>query len=232
MRPVVVTPTYDERENLPHLVEQVLHHVPHAHLLAVDDGSPDGTGQVADALAARDPRVHVLHRASKDGLGRAYLAGFRWALARDYTHVCEMDADLSHRPVDLPRLLAAAEHADLVLGCRYMPGGGTENWGRHRQLISRAGNRYARGILGLTQRDLTGGFKCFRRRVLEGIDLGGVRSEGYSFQVELTWRAHRAGFAIVEVPITFVERRAGQSKMSWAIVREAAWRMGWLRLRG
>ncbi|MCB9761230.1 MAG: polyprenol monophosphomannose synthase [Alphaproteobacteria bacterium] len=229
---LVILPTYNERENLPVVVPQVLGVLPRAHVLVVDDLSPDGTGDLADALAAGEPRVHVLHRAGLRGLGPAYLAGFRWALARDYRCVFEMDADLSHPPRYLPDLLRALEGADLVLGCRYMPGGGIQGWGPHRLLLSRAGNRYARAVLGLPYRDLTGGFKCFRRAVLEALDLEAVRSRGYGFQIELTWRAHRAGFRVAEVPIVFPDRERGVSKMSAAILHEATLEVLRLRLGG
>jgi len=187
----------------------------------VDDNSPDGTGALADAVAAREPRVKVLHRAGKEGLGKAYLAGFAWALAQGYGLVLEMDADFSHDPRYLPAMLARAAEADLVLGSRYVPGGGTENWGLVRRLISKGGSLYARTILGVKVRDLTGGFKCFRREVLEGIDLASVECTGYAFQIELTYRALRRGFRVVELPIVFADRRVGQSKMSRRIVLEA-----------
>jgi len=220
-RALVCLPTYDERENLQPMVEAILAAVPELDVLVIDDSSPDGTGELADALAARDPRVKVLHRAVKEGLGRAYLAGFAWALERGYGLVLEMDADFSHDPGRLPAMLARAREADLVLGSRYVPGGGTVNWGLARQLISRGGSLYARAILGIGVRDLTGGFKCFRREVLEAIDLGSVACTGYAFQIELTYRAIRCGFRVAEVPIVFVDRRVGQSKMSRGIVLEA-----------
>src|SRR5512137_1762469 len=203
------------------MVAAVLASAPSCDVLVVDDNSPDGTGRIADELAAADPRVHVLHRAGKEGLGKAYLAAFAWALARDYGLVLEMDCDFSHDPKYLPGMLAAAEEADLVLGSRYVPGGGTVNWGAMRKVISRGGSLYARTILGLSVRDLTGGFKCFRREVLEGIDLPSVQCSGYAFQIELTYRAVRRGFRVKEVPIVFVDRRVGQSKMSRRIVLEA-----------
>jgi len=187
----------------------------------VDDDSPDGTGDLADEIAARDPRVAVLHRAGKEGLGKAYLAGFAWALERDYGLVLEMDADFSHDPSYLPALLEKAREADLVLGSRYVPGGGTVNWGLGRKLISRGGSLYARTILGVGVRDLTGGFKCFRREVLGAIDLPSVACTGYAFQIELTYRALKKGFRVAEVPIVFADRRAGSSKMSRRIVLEA-----------
>jgi len=220
-RALVCLPTYDERENLGPMVEAVLAAAPGIEILVVDDDSPDGTGRLADEIAAREPRVHVLHRVRKEGLGRAYLAGFAWALERDYGLVLEMDCDFSHHPRYLPAMLAAAEQADLVLGSRYVPGGGTVNWGLGRKLISRGGSLYARLILGLAVRDLTGGFKCFRREVLEAVDLPSVECSGYAFQIELTFRAARRGFRIAEIPIVFEDRRVGRSKMSRRIVLEA-----------
>jgi dolichol-phosphate mannosyltransferase len=220
-RALICLPTYDERENLAPIVDAILRVVPDVNILVIDDDSPDGTGRLADEIAARDPRVKVLHRAAKQGLGRAYLAGFAWALERDYGLVLEMDADFSHDPRHLPALLAAARDADLVLGSRYVPGGGTVNWGLGRKIVSRGGSAYARAILGIDVRDLTGGFKCFRREVLEAIDLASVECSGYAFQIELTFRAARCGFRIVEVPIVFADRRVGQSKMSRRIVLEA-----------
>ena len=222
-RACVVLPTYNERENLPSIVPAILAAAPELDVLVVDDNSPDGTGALADDLAARDPRVTVLHRARKEGLGRAYLAGFQVALERGYGRVMEMDADFSHAPERLPALLAASRDADVVLGSRYVQGGGTVNWGLGRRVLSQGGSLYARTILGLAVRDLTGGFKCFRREVLEALDLETVQSSGYAFQIELTYRAARRGFQIVEVPITFVDRRVGKSKMSRRIVAEALW---------
>lgn len=221
MSSLIVLPTYNERANLAPLIESIHAQVPEIHILVVDDGSPDGTGALADELAARDARIQVLHRAGKLGLGTAYLTGFKWALSRGYELILEMDADFSHDPTHLPEILAAAEGADLVLGSRYIPGGGTENWGLWRRLLSRGGGVYARSLLGVEYHDLTGGFKCFHRRVLEAIPLDEVRSEGYGFQIEMTWRAHLQGFRIVEVPIVFKERREGQSKISRRIVVEA-----------
>jgi dolichol-phosphate mannosyltransferase len=220
-RALICLPTYDERENLAPIVDAIFRVVPDVDVLVIDDDSPDGTGRLADEIAARDPRVKVLHRAAKQGLGRAYLAGFAWALERDYGLVLEMDADFSHDPRHLPSLLAAARDADLVLGSRYVPGGGTVNWGLGRKIVSRGGSAYARAILGIDVRDLTGGFKCFRREVLEAIELATVECSGYAFQIELTFRAARRGFRIVEVPIVFADRRVGQSKMSRRIVLEA-----------
>ncbi len=231
-RALVCLPTYDERDNVEPVVEAILAAAPGVEVLVVDDDSPDGTGRVADQLSARDGRVHVLHRAAKQGLGKAYLAGFAWALERGYGLVLEMDADFSHDPGYLPALLAAAERADLVLGSRYVPGGGTENWGLARRLLSRGGSLYARVILGVPIRDLTGGFKCFRREVLEAIDLSTVECSGYAFQIELTWRALRKGFRVVEVPIVFVDRRVGQSKMSRRIVLEAVRKVWSIRFSG
>jgi dolichol-phosphate mannosyltransferase len=231
-KPLVCLPTYDEAENLRPMVAAILAAVPQVDVLVVDDNSPDGTGRIADELAAADPRVHVLHRAGKEGLGRAYLAAFAWALARDYGLVLEMDCDFSHDPRYLPRMLAAAEEADLVLGSRYVDGGGTVNWGLGRKIISRGGSLYARTILGLRVRDLTGGFKCFRREVLEAIDLPTVECSGYAFQIELTWRAVRRGFRVVEVPIVFEDRRVGQSKMSRRILLEAVRKVWSIRLSG
>ena len=218
---LVCLPTYNEAENLDPICRAILAASPALEILVIDDNSPDGTGAIADRLAAEEPRVHVLHRAGKEGLGKAYLAGFAWALERGYRLVLEMDADFSHDPKHLPEMLAAARDADLVLGSRYVPGGGTANWGLGRRVLSRGGSLYARTILGLSIRDLTGGFKCFRREVLEAIDLGSVACTGYAFQIELTYRAIRRGFRVVEVPIVFADRRVGQSKMSKKIVLEA-----------
>lgn len=227
---LVVLPTYNEAANLAAITSAILAASPRVEILVVDDSSPDGTGRLADALAAVDPRVHVLHRAEKEGLGRAYLAGFSWALARPYAFVLEMDADFSHDPRHLPELLDAAGHADLVLGSRYVAGGGTENWGRLRRFISRGGSLYARAVLGVHVRDLTGGFKCFRRQTLERLELSTVRSNGYSFQIELTDRALALGLRVIEVPIIFVDRRVGESKMSRNIFAEAVAMVVRLRL--
>lgn len=229
-RALIVVPTYNERENVERVATEFLAPVAGVELLFVDDASPDGTGELLDQIAARDPRVHVLHRAGKLGLGTAYLDGFRWALARRYHLVIEMDADFSHDPRFLPRMVELAEGgADLVVGSRYVEGGGTINWGLGRQLISRAGGRYARMVLGFGVSDPTSGFLCYRRETLETIDLGAVRSNGYGFQIEMKYRVHRAGLRIVEIPIVFEDRRVGQSKMSGGIVAEALW-MVW-RLR-
>jgi dolichol-phosphate mannosyltransferase len=227
---VVIIPTYNEAENLPLIVPAVLEALPEGRILVVDDLSPDGTGDIADALAAANPRVRVSHRDGPRGLGPAYLHGFKLCIADPAcTHVFEMDADFSHQPKYLRHFLQAAQKADLALGCRYMPGGGIEGWGAHRLAISRIGNRYARTVLGLPYRDLTGGFKCFRREVLETIDLDAIRSVGYAFQIELTWRAFQAGFVIAEVPIVFPDRTVGESKMSPRIMHEAM--LGVLRMR-
>lgn len=229
----LVLPTYNEVENLEPLVAAALANLPEsARVLVVDDNSPDGTGQLADRLAAAEPRIEVLHRTQKEGLGPAYVAGFRHALAAGAGRVMEMDSDFSHDPADLPRLLAATEEADVAIGSRYVSGGGVENWSKLRQAISRGGSAYARTVLGLPIRDLTGGFKCFRREVLETIDLEAIASRGYAFQVEMTYRAIELGFSVTEVPIVFRERRAGASKMSRSIVLEAAWmvpKMRWGR---
>ncbi len=220
-RALVCLPTYDERENVEPITQAILAASPEVDVLVIDDNSPDGTGRIADAIAAREPRVQVLHRAGKQGLGKAYLAGFAWALARPYQLVLEMDADFSHNPAYLPALLDGARSADLVLGSRNVRGGGTVNWGVGRKLLSRGGSLYARTVLGIRIRDLTGGFKCFRREVLEAIDLGSVECSGYAFQIELTYRALRRGFRVAEVPIVFEDRRVGHSKMSRRIVLEA-----------
>jgi dolichol-phosphate mannosyltransferase len=231
----LILPTYNEAENVEAIVRACLERleetgVPHT-VLIVDDGSPDGTGEIADRLAEELGPVRVLHRARKQGLGRAYLAGFAIALENDAELVLEMDSDFSHDPADLPRLIAAADAADLVLGSRYVPGGGVVNWGRIRRALSWGGSAYARIVLGVPVRDLTGGFKCFNARVLEGIDLSGVHASGYGFQIELTYRAIQAGFNVAEVPILFRERRIGQSKMTARIALEAVWKVPALRLR-
>ena len=228
----MILPTYNEAENLERIVPAVLEQLPPSrHVLVVDDNSPDGTGEIADRLAAADGSVAVLHRNRKEGLGPAYLAGFRVALGGGARRIVEMDADFSHDPVYLPELIAATEHADLAIGSRYIPGGGVTEWGPTRRFISRGGSAYARVVLGLPVRDLTGGFKCFRREVLESIDLDTIEARGYAFQVETTYRAIRAGFRVVEVPIVFKDRRDGNSKMSKAIVAEAIWRVPAMRFR-
>ncbi|MCU1649889.1 MAG: dolichol-phosphate mannosyltransferase [Pseudonocardiales bacterium] len=222
---VVVIPTYNERDNLLQIVHRLHAAVPTAHALIVDDASPDGTGELADGLAAEDDRVQVLHRQAKDGLGAAYLAGFSWALARDYQVVVQMDADGSHPPEALPGMLEELAGADLVLGSRYVPGGTVVNWPKHRQLLSRGGNLYSRLALGVQIKDITAGYRVFRRHLLAELALGEVNSQGYCFQIDMAWRAVRAGFRVHEVPITFTERERGNSKMSGSIVREALWRV-------
>lgn len=232
VRAVVVVPTYDERDNLPWLVAGVLRAAPSAHVLVVDDASPDGTGEEADALAAADPRVSVLHREAKLGLGAAYVAGFTHALAEGYDAVVQMDADLSHDPRDVPRLLAALEEgADVAVGSRNVPGGSVRGWGPGRHLLSKGGSLYSRWVLGVPVRDLTSGFKAWRRTALLAVDVPTLRANGYAFQIEATYRALRQGLSVVEVPITFVDRRAGQSKMSSGIVAEAVWKVPLLRRR-
>jgi dolichol-phosphate mannosyltransferase len=231
----LILPTYNEAENLEPLLRAAIGRLESTgrehHVLVIDDNSPDGTGDIADGLAAQLAPVEVLHRPGKDGLGRAYLAGFAHALEAGAELVLEMDSDFSHDPADLPRLIAAADAADLVLGSRYVPGGGVTDWGRCRRALSRGGSWYSQLILGVSVRDLTGGFKCFHRRVLEAIPLDEVRNNGYGFQIELTYRAKKAGFTVAEVPILFRERRAGSSKMNARIAIEAVWKVPALRLR-
>jgi dolichol-phosphate mannosyltransferase len=228
-----VLPTYNEADNLEPIVAAVLDAAPRGTgILVVDDASPDGTGEIADRLAAADARVAVLHRAGKEGLGPAYVAGFHRVLAEGAERIVQMDADFSHDPADVPRLIAATDDADLALGSRYAEGGGVGEWGAARRAISRGGSAYARMWLGIPVRDLTGGFKCFRREVLEAIRIETVGALGYAFQVETTYRAVLAGFRVVEVPIVFNDRRIGESKMSRAIVAEAALRVPLMRLRG
>lgn len=231
-RALVIIPTYNEAGNVPQIVPRVLEQDQRLEVLIVDDNSPDGTGAIADRLAGENPRVHVLHRTGKQGLGKAYLAGFAWALERDYAYVFEMDADFSHDPKHLPAFLTAIQEADLVLGSRYLNRRATVvNWPMSRLLLSYAANIYARVVTGLKLYDATGGFKCFRRKVLEAINLTAVRSNGYSFQIEVSFRAWRLGFRIKEIPIVFVDRADGTSKMSGAIVREAVWMVWRLRLQ-
>ena len=235
MNDLIIIPTYNEKENLGPLLEAIYEIRPDIHVLVVDDNSPDGTGQLVAEWAEApqyEGRLFLLRRAGKLGLGTAYIAGFRWALASSYRRILEMDADFSHNPRYLPDLLAAAEEADLVLGSRYVPGGGVKNWGFWRRFLSRGGSLYARVLLGLPYQDLTGGFKCFRREVLETLDLGAVRSNGYSFQIELTYRAHCKGFKIKEVPIVFEDREVGKSKMSKHIFLEAVLMVWKLRMEG
>jgi dolichol-phosphate mannosyltransferase len=229
VRAVVCLPTYNERENLERMVRALVRK--QVAVLVIDDNSPDGTGAIADELAASLKNVAVLHRPHKEGVGPAYVAGFKRALASDAELVIEMDADFSHDPDDLPRLITWSSQADLVLGSRYVDGGSVANWGRLRRFVSAAGSLYARRVLGVHVRDLTGGFKCYRREVLEAIDLDGIGSRGYAFQIETTYRALRAGFRVLEVPITFTDRERGGSKMSRSIVLEAIWKVPALRLR-
>ena len=220
---LAVIPTYNERESIQDIARAVFREHEALDILFVDDNSPDGTGQLADAMAAKDARVHVLHRSGKQGLGRAYIAGFKWALERQYNFIFEMDADFSHNPADIPRLLLASQKADLVLGSRYVGGVRVINWPLNRLILSRGAGVYVQCITGMPFTDPTGGFKCYRRAVLEDIDLDAVRSNGYSFQIEMTHKTWQKGFHIQEVPITFEERRSGQSKMNSAIIREALW---------
>ncbi len=227
---LVVMPTYNERENLPVIVPRVLAQDRGVHVLIVDDNSPDGTGEIADELGASHDRIHVIHRSGKLGLGTAYIAGFKWALEREYEYIFEMDSDFSHNPEHIPEFLAAARDHDLVLGSRYLRGVTVINWPMSRLMLSYFANRYARFVTGLPFTDTTGGFKCYRRRVLEAIDLDAIRSEGYSFQIETTFRAWRRGFRIGEIKIIFTDRTEGTSKMSGRIVREAVWRVWALRL--
>jgi len=222
---LVVVPTYNERENLEIIAGRLHAAVPDAHLLVVDDASPDGTGKIADELATAHDWVHVLHRTGKAGLGAAYVAGFGWAREHGYDVVVEMDADGSHAPEQLPRLLAALENADLVLGSRYVAGGAVVNWPKSREVLSRGGNLYTRVLLRLPLRDATGGYRAYRRSVLDDLPLGQISSQGYCFQVDLAWQTWRKGYRVVEVPITFVERERGESKMSRKIVAEALWRV-------
>ena len=226
---IVLMPTYNERENISSIIDEVLRTAP-VDMLIIDDNSPDGTGSVVDAIAEKEPRVQVLHRPGKQGLGKAYLAGFRWALEHDYEYIFEMDADFSHQPRYLPEFLREIKRNDLVLGSRYVRDGGVSNWPVHRQLISRGGSLYARTILGVHINDVTGGFKCFRREVLEAIDLDSIASTGYGFQIEMTYRTIQKGFRVKEIPIIFYERNAGKSKMSSGIVLEAIGMVWKLRL--
>jgi dolichol-phosphate mannosyltransferase len=230
-RALVVVPTYNERENLPQIVPAILAQDPRLDVLVVDDGSPDGTGTLADAIASVEPRVHVLHRTAKEGLGRAYLAGFGWALERDYAYIFEMDADFSHDPKTLPAFLTAIEEADLVLGSRYATGVNVINWPMSRLLLSWFANKYVHWITRIPLTDATGGFKCFRREVLAAIPFDQVRCNGYAFQIEMSYRSWCKGFRLKEIPIIFVDRVEGHSKMDKRIVREAVWMVWWLRLQ-
>jgi dolichol-phosphate mannosyltransferase len=235
-RALVIIPTYNERENVAKIIEAVLAQDPRISVLIVDDGSPDGTGDIVDQIGATNPRVNALHREKKMGLGTAYLAGFKWALERDFAFVFEMDADFSHDPAHLPQFLTQIQDADLVLGSRYRGGKVTVvNWPMSRLMLSYSANVYARMVTGLQLWDSTGGFKCFRRKVLESIDLGDVRSNGYAFQIEVSFRAWKKGFRIAEIPIVFTDRTEGESKMSKRIVREAiwmVWRLRWWSITG
>jgi dolichol-phosphate mannosyltransferase len=230
-RILIIIPTYNEARNLPQIIPAILNQDPRVEVLVVDDNSPDGTGDIADGIAQTQPRLHVLHRSAKEGLGRAYLAGFRWGLTGGYDAMFEMDADFSHDPGFIPRFLEAIKDTDLVLGSRYATGVNVINWPISRLLLSLGANLYARVITGLPLTDLTGGFKCFRRAVLEAIDLEQVRSNGYAFQIEMSFRAWKKGFRLKEIPIIFHDRVEGQSKMSKRIVREAIWMVWWLRLQ-
>ncbi len=230
-RILVVIPTYNELKNLSQIVPEVLRQDPRIEVLVVDDGSPDGTGELADRMGQEDARVHCLHRTAKEGLGKAYLAGFRWALERGYDCIFEMDADFSHDPKYLPMFLSEIDEVDLVLGSRYKTGVNVINWPMSRLLLSYGANLYARWITGLPLTDSTGGFKCFRRSVLASLELDRVRSNGYAFQIEMSFRAWKKGFRLKEIPIVFVDRVEGQSKMNKRIVREAIWMVWWLRLR-
>jgi dolichol-phosphate mannosyltransferase len=230
-RLLVIVPTYNEAKNLTMIVPAILRQDPRLEVLVVDDNSPDGTGDIADRMAQTRDRVHVLHRVAKEGLGRAYIAGFRWGLDRGYDALFEMDADFSHDPSFLPQFIAAIQDADVVLGSRYATGVNVINWPISRLLLSLGANFYARVITGLPLTDSTGGYKCFRRAVLERIDLGRVRSNGYAFQIEMSFRAWKAGFRLKEIPIVFMDRVEGHSKMSRRIMREAIWMVWWLRLQ-
>jgi len=230
VKALVIIPTYKERENLVPLLKQIFAQGLPVEVLIIDDNSPDGTGEVADQIAAADPRVHVMHRPGKMGLGSAYVAGFRYALERDYDAVFEMDADFSHNPESLPEFLHELESADLVVGSRYLHGVTVVNWPLKRLILSYGANVYSRVITGIPIKDLTGGYKCFRRQVLEALDLSRVRSDGYGFQIEINYKAWRKGFRIKEIPIMFVDRRAGESKMNRRIVWEAAWMVWRLRI--
>jgi dolichol-phosphate mannosyltransferase len=235
MKTLVIIPTYNERENIERIVPQVLEKDPSIHVLIVDDGSPDGTGQIAERMATENDRILVLHRKNKSGLGTAYITGFKFALEKSYDLIFEMDCDFSHDPEYIPHFLEAIKDADLILGSRYISGVNVINWPMSRLLLSYFANVYSRWVTGLPLKDATGGFKCFRREVLKAVDLDGVKSNGYSFQIEMSFRAWKKGFRIKEIPIVFEDRKAGQSKMSKKIVREAiwmVWRLRWWSLLG
>jgi len=232
MKPLIIIPTYNERDNIQELIPEILKQDGGFHILVVDDNSPDGTGQFARELSGRHERVNVLHRSEKSGLGRAYLAGFKWALERDFDPILEMDADFSHSPAHLPAFLEKIQDHDFVIGSRCYGGKlSVVNWDFKRVILSRLGTLYARLVTGVPTTDATAGFKCFRRHVLEGIDLDNILSDGYSFQIEMNWRAHRAGFSMGEIPIIFYERRHGDSKMSGSIIKEALWVLWKMKLR-
>jgi dolichol-phosphate mannosyltransferase len=230
IKSLVCIPTYNERENISRLIARIFDELPETEIMIIDDGSPDGTGAIVDEIAAKDPRVHCLHRPGKMGLGTAYIAAFKWALERDYTHCFEMDADFSHDPADLPKLLDAAKEYDIAIGSRFYAGKlSIVNWPLSRLILSLAASLYVRIVVGMKQWDTTTGFKCFRRQVLADLPLDRIKSEGYSFQIEMNFRAIRMGYRVVEVPIVFMDRTAGGSKMSKRIVREAIWRVWQLR---
>lgn len=230
-RTLICMPTYNEAENLVPITRAIHEVVPDVHILVIDDNSPDGTGRIADGLAEADARIHVLHRTAKEGLGRAYIAGFRWALERDYDYILEMDADFSHQPRYLPEMIEQLGSYDVVVGSRYVAGGGTEDWGLARRLISRGGGFYSRMILSIDVRDLTAGFVGWRRHVLETLDLDSIEASGYVFQIEMKYRAHQAGFRILEIPITFPDRKVGESKMTPDIALEALTRVWKIRFK-
>lgn len=231
MKTLICIPTYNEAENIRLIIPAIHDVVEHVHILVLDDNSPDGTGAIADELSAADERIHVLHRTVKQGLGPAYLAGFAWALSRDYEAILEMDADFSHQPKHLPAMLAQLKNHDVVVGSRYVKGGGTMDWGLMRRFISRGGGLYARTILGMSARDLTAGFVAWRREVLESLNLSGVEASGYVFQIEMKFRAVQAGFRLIEIPITFPDRVTGKSKMTPDIAIEALWHVWKIRLK-
>lgn len=227
---LICMPTYNEAENIRPIIEAIHEEVPEVHVLVIDDDSPDGTGEIADEMAERDERVHVLHRTEKSGIGPAYIAGFQWALDREYGAVIEMDADFSHQPKYLPEMIGQLDNYDVVIGSRYVAGGGTEDWGWLRKFISRGGGRYARAILGFDIQDPTAGFVAWRREVLESLDLSDVEASGYVFQIEMKYRAYKQGFSVLEIPITFPDRLAGESKMTADIAAEAltrVWAIKW-----
>ena len=232
LKPLICMPTYNERENLARIIPAIFERAPEAHVLVIDDGSPDGTGELAEEIAAKDERVHVLHREAKQGLGPAYIAGFAWALEREYKTILEMDADFSHRPEYLPEMIAQTRRYDVVIGSRYIAGGGTSEWGLMRRLISRGGGLYSRLILNVDVQDLTAGFVAWRREVLEQIDLSGVEASGYVFQIEMKYRALKRGYSVLEVPIVFPDREVGESKMTPDIALEALWRVWRIRFKG